>query len=430
MNFNTCDLSPKLALLLFLFLPLLLPAQRKEKLDRANREFAAGDYPAAVRTLRTVKGIAGDAEASLLLAVSQFNANDLLSAEEGLLALAGREKDRYPLVWFYLGRIYHTQHRFVRAATEYKRYLRTLSDGGPERQTVINLLRNVDNGIRAGFVTDQMMTENMGPRINSEYDEFGPIPSPTNTGKIYFSLVRPNLATGQTQSDIVVSESDAAGWATPASLNPIINTNAQESLADISSDGQKLFYYRGRSATDGRYLMDTFRTDNSQMVTLDAGVPISTSIGDMTPYFGAPDGIYFASSRGGGYGGLDIYRMPRLGNGRYGEPENLGPTVNGPYDEITPFVARDGRTIYFSTNDPTYSVGGFDVVRTYRVVGSDNRFTFPENAGMPLNSAGDDTHFRLASDTFTGFLASDRKDGQGRRDLYVVFYVEPREEME
>jgi hypothetical protein len=121
--------------------------------------------------------------------------------------------------------------------------------------------------------------------------------------------------------------------------------------------------------------------------------------------------------------------MARLGQGRYGPPTNLGPNVNGPYDEICPFVARDGRTIYFSTNDPTFSVGGFDVVRTYRVAGAQNQFTLPENAGMPLNSAGDDTHFRLASDTFTGFLSSDRKDGLGKRDVYIVYYVEGREEM-
>ncbi|MEM1359468.1 MAG: hypothetical protein AAGF89_14780, partial [Bacteroidota bacterium] len=81
--------------------------------------------------------------------------------------------------------------------------------------------------------------------------------------------------------------------------------------------------------------------------------------------------------------------------------------------------------IYFSTNDPAYSVGGFDVVSSFRVVGGNWQFTQPENVGMPLNSAGDDTHFRLAPDTFTGFLASDRKDGFGRRDLYIVYFVDP-----
>ena len=420
-------LSPT-TLVLLILLTTNLQAQRRDKLDRANREFTAGDYPGAIRTLQSVKGLEGDAEGSLLLAVSRFHANDLLGAEADLLALAEREKDDLPLVWFYLGRIYHTQHRFARAAREYKRYLRTLGDDGAERKTVVNLLRNVDNGVRAGYVTDQMVAENMGPRINSENDEFGPVPSPLGTGKLYFSLVRPQLGTDQQQSDIVVSSNGAAGWGTPTSLNPYLNTAAQESLLDISADGQKLYYFRGNGGRAGRFLVDTFRANSDQLVTLEADAPLTAGT-DATPFFGAPDAVYFASRRPGGYGGLDLYRCRRLPNGTYAPAENLGPGVNGPYDEITPFVANDGRTLYFSTNDPRLSVGGFDVVRSYRVVGAEGQFTQAENAGMPVNSASDDTHFRLANDTFTGFLCSDRKDGLGRRDLYVVFYVEAREEM-
>jgi tetratricopeptide (TPR) repeat protein len=418
----------------FLFCLLLfslgLSAQKKEKLDRANREFSTGDYPSAIRTLQSIKNLQETSpEGSLLLAVSQFHANDLLAAETGLLSLVEREKDEYPLAWFYLGRVYHAQHRFKRAGMEYKRYLRILSGDGPERKTVVRLLRNVDNGIRAGFVSDEMIAENMGSQVNSENDEYGPIPSPTGNGKLYFSLLRPDLANGTSHSDIVVSSANDLGWSVPAPLNPLLNTREQENLIDISPDGQQLFYYRGSDAADGSYLSDAYREGSDQLVTIPAPAPLKASAGDVTPFYGAADAVYFASRRPGGYGGLDLYRMERLPNGQFGQPQNLGPEVNGPYDEICPFVAKDGRTVYYSTNDPEYSVGGFDVVRTFRVLGTTNQFTRPENAGMPLNSAGDDTHFRLAPDTFTGFLASDRKDGLGKRDVYIVYFVEPREEM-
>jgi tetratricopeptide (TPR) repeat protein len=422
---------PALILLLLFLAGTEVQAQRKEKLERAQREFAAGDYAGAIRTLQSARRLVeSDLDAGLLLAVSQFHANDLLSAERGLQELLERESEDFPLVWFYLGKVYHAQHRFPRAATEFKRFLRSLNTSDPERQTVVRLLRNVDNGIRAGFVTDQMVAENLGPAVNTEYDEFGPIPSPTGSGRLYFSLVRPSLATGRAHSDIMIAGQQRGAWAPPTSLNNLLNTPAHEQLLDISADGQRLYYYRGQDATDGRYLVDTFRVSGEdQLVTLAARAPISPAFGDVTPYFGASDAIYFASRRPGGYGGLDLYRAEKLPDGSFGPPQNLGPNVNGPYDEICPFMARDGRTLYFSTNDPTHSVGGFDVVRSYRVKGGEGRFTQPENAGMPLNSAGDDTHFRLAPDTFTGFLSSDRKDGYGKRDLYIVYYVEPREEM-
>ena len=421
-----------LPLLLVTLFSLPLSAQKKDKMDRAQREFAAGDYAGAIRTLQSARGLTeSDAEAGLLLAVCQFHANDLITAEQGLLTITEQEKDGYPLAWFYLGRVYHAQHRFVRAATEYKRYLRTLSGDGPERKTVVQLLRNVDNGIRAGFVNDEMVAENMGSTVNTENDEFGPIPSPTGSGRLYFSLLRPDISGNRGQTDIVATMASDLGWSPPNPVNPLLNTSGQENLLDISPDGQRLYYYRGNDATDGRFLIDTFSgAGNNQLVTIQPRAPISPAMGDVTPFFGAADAVYFSSRRPGGYGGLDLYRMVRLPGGRFGPPQNLGPNVNGPYDEVCPFVARDGRTVYFSSNDPAISVGGFDVVRTYRVAGTENRFTVPENAGMPLNSAGDDTHFRLAPDTFTGFLASDRKEGYGSRDLYVVYYVEPREEMQ
>ena len=364
----------------------------------------------------------------MLLAVARFHANDLLAAEAGLLALLEREEDDYPLAWFYLGRVYHAQHRFPRAAVEYKRYLRVLGGDGPERKTVVRLLRNVDNGIRAGFVSDEMIAENLGDVVNSENDEFGPVPSPLGNGRVYFSRLRPDLTSGTRHSDILYATNQDNAWLAPTPVTPLLNTTAQESLVDISPDGQQLYYYRGADDRDGRFLVDAYREGSDRLVTVEPDAPLAPAAGDVTPFFGSSEAVYFASRRPGGYGGLDLYKTVRRSDGSYGPPQNLGPEVNSAYDEICPFVAKDGRTLYFSTNNPAYSVGGFDVVRSFRVLGAD-RYVRPENAGMPLNSAGDDTHFRLAPDTFTGYLASDRKDGLGQRDLYIVYFVEAREEM-
>jgi len=355
--------TTKRFLLLGFFLLLLvtsLSAQKKDKMDRAQREFTAGDYAGAIRTLQSVRGMTEtDAEAGLLLTVCQFHANDLMTAEQGLLALTEREKDGYPLAWFYLGRVYHAQHRFVRAATEYKRYLRTLSGDGPERKTVVQLLRNVDNGIRAGFVNDEMVTENMGARVNTENDEFGPIPSPTGSGRLYFSLLRPNINNDRAQTDIVATVASDQGWEPPAPVNPLLNTNGQENLLDISSDGQKLYYYRGNDATDGRFLIDTFSgVGSNQLVTIQPRAPLSPAMGDVTPFFGAADAVYFASRRPGGYGGLDLYRMVRLPGGRFGPPKNLGPTSMAPTTKCAPlWPATGGRYTSAATTPPSALVG-------------------------------------------------------------------------
>ena len=423
-------------LLFIVLLPVCLTAQSRGKLNRARGTYAAGNYAETVRTLRgDGRLVADDPEAALLLAVSLFHTNRLGEAKTELERLIIDRGDNFPVARFYLGRVYHAQNLFPDAAEEYKRYSRTLDQEGEAWLTVTTLLRNVANGLSIISESEQLLVDNLGPSVNTPEDEFAPIPSPGGTGQLYFTATYPNRGRAA-NADIYLTAPTGEGWSAPKDLNPLQNTSANETLVDISADGRKIFYFRGGGAgaasmREGDYLVDTFRVGGNQsVVTIAPEVALSQYHEDVTPYFSAPDGLYFASNRPEGYGGLDLYRRERLEDGSLGPVKNLGPAVNGPYDEICPFVARDGRTLYFSTNDPDYSVGGFDVVRSFRVIGGAGRFTLPVNLGIPTNSAGDDTHFRLAPDTFSGFLASDRKDGYGKRDLYVIYYSSARKEMQ
>ena len=411
--------------------PLLLFGQPRGEMDRVRARYELGDYAAVIRGLGSSDNLVrSDPEAALLLAVSQFHTNDLTAAKSVLDELIERWGEDFPVAGLYRGRVYHAQNLFDRAAVEYKHYLRTLRQGGEAWVAVVALLRNVDNAIRLGYGDGEILIDNLGPAVNTASDEFGPIPSPTGSGRVYYTSLRPGRSFGEGNTDIFFTTTMGRGWSQGRSLDPLLNTAANEALLDISDDGTQLHYYRAENGK-GQFLVDTFRAGREiSLVTIPLGAPLSTVYEDVSPYFGAADAIYFASRRPDGYGGLDLYRRDRLAGGGYGPAENLGPQINGPYDEVCPFVARDGRTLYYSTNDPAYSIGGFDVVSSYRVVGGRGRYTLPQNAGLPVNSAGDDTHFRLAPDTFTAFLASDRKDGYGQRDLYVVYYPTARPEMQ
>ncbi len=88
--------------------------------------------------------------------------------------------------------------------------------------------------------------------------------------------------------------------------------------------------------------------------------------------------LIFSSDREGGYGGMDLWKMNL--NAEEGEPINLGASVNSEFDELYPSEAGD--SLYFVTNDPERSLGGFDVLLYH-----DGRTT---NPGIPLNSVSDD----------------------------------------
>jgi len=59
--------------------------------------------------------------------------------------------------------------------------------------------------------------------------------------------------------------------------------------------------------------------------------------------------MYFGADRSGGQGGLDLYSMPRVGDG-WGEPVNLGAVINDAGDQARPFLAADGSELWWDSN--------------------------------------------------------------------------------
>ena len=96
---------------------------------------------------------------------------------------------------------------------------------------------------------------------------------------------------------------------------------------------------------------------------------------------------------------------------------NMGPTINTPYDEDSPFIAVNNNTLYFASNGPT-SMGGFDIFVTFR--DEENQWSEPANLGYPINSTGDDIYYTTTVDGLKGYLSSFRKDGYGEKDIYEI----------
>lgn len=123
------------------------------------------------------------------------------------------------------------------------------------------------------------------------------------------------------------------------------------------------------------------------------------------------DTLIFVSDRPGGMGKNDLWMSIKNGE-TWGIPENLGPTINTPFNEISPFYYSEENLLFFAS-DGHYGFGGLDV---YMSTSLD--FTSFEilNIGLPFNSNGDDCYFTLGNQN--GYLASNRKNGLGRFDIY------------
>jgi len=129
------------------------------------------------------------------------------------------------------------------------------------------------------------------------------------------------------------------------------------------------------------------------------------------------DVLYFSSDREGGMGGMDIWKVNRVGD-EWSTPENMGPTINTDSDEIFPFIHADG-TLYFASSGHS-GFGGLDLYSSSYV---NNQYTDVVNLGKPFNTENDDFGFIIDRDKKNGYFSSNRSGGLGDDDIYSFYLL-------
>lgn len=233
---------------------------------------------------------------------------------------------------------------------------------------------------------------------------------------------------GRYDDDIYVSRAaggESDSWREPTNLRPI-NTSDDDGIVAISSSGNQLYYLslrRGWQKDGGPFYQAQRDGENvAQMIGLGggitrffAGVPLKSQI----RVFGAsisPDAksFYFATTAYSHTGDHEIWVSHRSSTVHEWEtPENLGPTVNACGGSYAPFIAADGRTLYYSSGRDG-GLGGDDI---YMVVQSDGQWRQAVNVGAPINSPSDDAFLSLPASGDRVYFASTRS---GAGDLFVA----------
>lgn len=116
-------------------------------------------------------------------------------------------------------------------------------------------------------------------------------------------------------------------------------------------------------------------------------------------------------------GTKDLHVSFRKEDGTWTEPKSLGNRLNTAASEISPFLASDEKTLYYSTSGfPTY--GGSDIFVTRRLDDTWENWTQPENLGPYLNSKEFDAYYTLPAKGDYVYLVSYREGGLGESDIY------------
>jgi len=127
--------------------------------------------------------------------------------------------------------------------------------------------------------------------------------------------------------------------------------------------------------------------------------------------------IYYCSRRSGGYGGFDMWVTTRATTqDEWDPPVNLGPTVNGSSDDFSEDISADGLELYFGSNRPGGS--SYDIWVAKRATTEDD-WTTPVNLGPMVNSSSWEGCPAVSDDGLELYFWSNRPSGSGGMDIWV-----------
>ncbi|MGB5419311.1 OmpA family protein [Algibacter sp.] len=190
-----------------------------------------------------------------------------------------------------------------------------------------------------------------------------------------------------------------------------INTSSHESSAVFTKDGKTMYFNRTnttRKKTDEERIahIKIYKAELVDSVwTNVTPLPFtSDSYSTEHPALSKDEKtLYFASDMPGTFGSFDIYRVSINDDGTYGEPENLGETINTKHREQFPFIS-EYNVLYFSSIGHL-GYGGLDVFRSNMV---NDSFDSPVNLGSTINSNLDDFAYVIREKTNKGYVSSNR----------------------
>ena len=192
--------------------------------------------------------------------------------------------------------------------------------------------------------------ENLGLPINSSSNDWGPAPVPGHG--LFFVSTR---ADSCGLDDIYFTRYKNGAWEEPQNVGCQINSTAFDfgpSYFEDESGNSILYFSSNRTGgfQAGGTDQDIYFSINFGPAQLAPG--LNTAFNDVRPYV-RKDGleIVFDSNRLGGFGLLDIYTASReTTTADWSPPTNLGPNINSVANEARPTLSRDGLIMFFGSN--------------------------------------------------------------------------------
>lgn len=412
-----------------IFLVLIVTGQLvaqdyKDLMNKADRFYTRSDFNSALELYRKAEEIQpANPTVQLKIGLTYLSTTSFKFKSLPYLQKAFTVQPNIdPLIDYYLAASYQVNHEFAKAREHYEIFKKK-----NKRMSTI-----ADHKIEECIRGDSLVThateaiiENIGKTVNSPFHDYAPLLYPDESVMIFTSNREAPPSPDRAKppmnfEDIYIAPKQDGRWSSPKQLSPDVNVEQHDAGASISHDGNYLFLYYEEGYGD--IYMSTREGD-----AWGKPVPLNENINTIhweTSACMSADGrkLYFSSNRPGGYGDLDIWMSTRDGKGDWGKPVNLGPNINTPGNEDSPFIHHDGVTLYFGS-DAHPGLGNTDIFKSEF---SNGMWQPPVNMGYPVNSADYDNYFVISENKKNGYFASVREDGMGETDIYFIHFLDPK----
>ncbi|MBS1682857.1 MAG: OmpA family protein [Bacteroidetes bacterium] len=252
--------------------------------------------------------------------------------------------------------------------------------------------------------------------VNSKYDEQNPVVGP---GALFLTVANhpQNVGGKKDPGDIWISLWVDGRWNTPVHGGYTLNDANYNAVAGFSPDGNQLFllghYGKKGNLASTQGISVSKRIDDGWSSPENISIPYFMNrsqhfSGSMNP---AGNVLLFSAESYGTIGAEDIYVSVKQA-GKWGEPINLGATINTRFQEYTPSLSYDGKTIYFSSNGLN-GEGGFDVYQADKLDSTWKLWSAPKPIDSPPNTEARELFYRTSAKGMALFTTTQNSDGYG-----------------
>ena len=331
---------------------------------------------------------------------------------------------------YWLGRIDHLNYNFDEAIAHYSSYNATLKKNDSRKQELAQLIQHSKDAKVLFNTPKDIFVKDLGPTVNTPYAEHSPVISSdekllifTSRGEQVTGADGKNkglAADGEYYEDIFETKKlDDENYDKPRSLSGVLNGKGHDASIQLFDNDTKLLMYRNDNNGDF-FVSEKVGGDWTAPKALNSNINSASYESDA---FITPDGrtLYFSTGKYSEDGTLDLYYATRESGGDWGKPKTLGGGINTKQDDDSPFISKDGKTLYFSSRGHN-TMGGYDIFQSqWDSIG--RKWGQAENMGYPINTPDDDTYYRLAPDGSYAYLSSYRIGGYGEKDIYTINYI-------